>query len=167
MPAPLIIRRRNPVLLATLIILANQSCPSAEWLAAPSKQQTPDGKQPSSMMEGLEMLKSPVSLPDLPVFSGETKFIGGQRISTMTGRAVYHMMFFAQDDPQAVLKFYKNALVMNRWNLSSEDANSISAEHNNGHKCTITVSEADSSDGRTMLGINYEQIGRMSTPRRQ
>lgn len=120
-------------------------------------------KQVSTMMLGVQRLTNPVSLPDLPQPDGATKFFTGDKTSALHNRTLYHLIFFAEQDPQTVLKFYKDALVARQWSISKDSPDSLVAEHKNGHKCTIAVNEAEPPDGKSRLTITYWQFDRLQS----
>lgn len=156
---------KSKLMVSLLFLTICQGSHNSCLLAAPHLQQSPQGpeltpkRQIYGMVQGLQSLKGPVPLPDLPMFTGETRFITGQYVSTPTGTAVYRMMFFAQEEPEVVINFYKNTLNMRQWKIVKSSPNSLSAEHKNGHTCTITINEADPAEGKSMLAINYQQAG--------
>ncbi len=147
------------IVFCLLLILVNQhsvlGTPSQTKLGPPKKQ--PSVKR-DKVLENSQRLKEPVDLPDLPMFNGETKFIGGYQTPMHNGISTCQMNFSAKAEPQAVKDFYKSALESKPWKLLYAGGSSITARHTDGHMCTINVNQAKLPNIRSRYYIAYRQI---------
>lgn len=109
-------------------------------------------------MKDYRTLKEPVAFPDLPVFSGRSKFVNGYLEPNQNGISTCEMEFLAQEDPQTVLSFYKDALAANKWKIWYAGSHSISARHGQGHMCNINVNESRMPKTKSRFTVDYRQI---------
>jgi hypothetical protein len=104
--------------------------PSQPW--NPQKVQEQQKKHLQSLKD-YNTMKEPISFADLPVFT-------------------------AEEDPQTVLNFYKDALGTNSWKICYSNSHTISARHGKGHMCNINVNQSRLPKTKSSFVIDYRQI---------
>ena len=135
------------------------------FVGMPSKAQSPIQTQARQSSSGSlwgankpnsdpEMrLREPVDLPDLPRFSGHSKFMLGHLRTTQQGQACL-MTFQVKESPQQVMDWYTSVLSMQQWKTVSQAAGSISASKDN-NRCTIRIDGSANKEYPAVLGIMY------------
>jgi len=84
-------------------------------------------------------LKEQPDLPQLPAYSGKSKFQNGTVQSNAEGWTVYTMNILAEEKPEEVRNWYQNAFNMYQWKIPSSAPLTLSAEQKNGNSCYIMV----------------------------
>jgi hypothetical protein len=106
-----------------------------------------------------EVLKAPVSLPELPTYTGQQpRFGGGLIYPDKEGGPSIGMRFSLKEDPDTVSGWYREVLKSYKWTImpsSNRDLN-ITAISNKGSTCTITINASAQAGYRTNLNINYQ-----------
>jgi hypothetical protein len=153
------IRQKRQITFFFLSILFSQPL----ILAAPTQVYDPkkvkeQQKKHLQLLKDYRTLKEPVEFADLPAFSGHTKFVIGYLEPNNNGVSTCEMQFLAQEDPQTVLSFYKDALSGNNWKILYAGTQSISARHGKGHMCNINVNESRVPKTKSRFVIDYRQI---------
>jgi len=115
-------------------------------------------KKHIELMKDYQAMKEPMQFPDLPNFSGPSKFISGNCSPNQNGVTSCHMLFVTEEAPQAVLDFYKQALAANDWKIQYASIHGISARHKLGHLCNINVNESKTLKTKCRFVIDYRQI---------
>lgn len=100
-------------------------------------------------------LKEPVDLPDLPAFPGNPKFVSGATDPYPDGIGHYQMSFLSQETGEHVMDWYKNAFSMYKWKVIFSGANSITAQHKDGHMCTIGVNSVIKKPYKSKILVYY------------
>jgi hypothetical protein len=101
---------------------------------------------------------APIDFPDLPVFPGKTKFVGGSYLPNTNGVSVCQMNYTCEDNSKAVMDFYKETFSGNGWKILFAGGPSITARHKNGHMCTVSVTESKLPKIKSQFMIAYRQI---------
>lgn len=110
-------------------------------------------------MKDFHDLKEPMQFSDLPAYSGEAKFINGTCRPSQNGSAIIcDMHFYAKEDKENVLNFYKDALSNNGWKLLYSDTHTIAARNKNRDMCNINVNESRVSKTKSEFEIDFRQI---------
>lgn len=138
---------------ATVAVIVSFQCAAfAQWgNTTPSK--TSQGfpskdKQNAPQQHTIERLKSKVELPDLPDYTGKSKFLDGSVEPAAKGGPRYQMSFDAQEPRSQVLDWYGNVFRMYNWKMTQRTDSSIMARHKDGHKCTVTAQRFRYPGGR-------------------
>lgn len=105
----------------------------------------------------IAQLKEPPELPQLPSYSGKLKFLRGYTQPTGKGWTVYHIKYLTQEDPIKVKGWYENALSMYQWKILNSAGQTITANHKDGHMCTLIFNPTTKPGYRTHLGMFYSQ----------
>ena len=112
-------------------------------------------------MDGYKKItKAPPDFPDLPVFNGKCTFTGGYFLPDRNGTSVCQMSYVAEEKPQEVLDFYKNAFSGNGWKILFAGGPTISARHSDGHICSVNVSESNLPKIKSQFTIAYRQLSK-------
>lgn len=123
-------------------------------------QNTPAGyrKQayPLNAEEGhkVDALKEKVDLPDLPAYSGKSKFVGGYVEAGAKGGTRYDMTFEAEESESQILDWYDNVFRMYKWKKIDRAQTSVSASHKEGHYATVSTNSVLLKDGKTRCRIS-------------
>lgn len=82
----------------------------------------------------------PVSLPDLPQFTGKQEFSTGLVYDNAKGGPGYYMTFNTENPQEEVRSWWLNALRMHQWKVEFSDEAHIKAHAQKGQgKCSIQV----------------------------
>jgi hypothetical protein len=130
------------------------------------QQQQPVRKQPQSIMWGrnpndnpnngnMVQLKEPVSLDNLPDFTGHKKFVQGTVRDWELGQA-WSECFMCKETPKDVLDWYNQVLVMQQWKIQATNSGQIMAKHKDGNTCQISAQEVrNNKEARCSFSIAY------------
>ncbi len=123
------------------LLLSMLTCPDQSVLAAPAQNQLPAGKTEKKLpsMDSFHKIQKPENFPDLPIFDGHTTFAGGFYQPAINGISICQMRYYAQEDAQAVIDFYKNAFSGNGWKILNAAGTHLTARHQDGHMCAVTA----------------------------
>ena len=155
--------------LTRIALLASAPLTLCLWLAPAEGQ--PQQFAASSRAESnidrnanIEQLKEPPELPQLPSYSGKLKFLRGYTQPTGKGWVVYHVKYLTQEDPVKVKDWYENALAMYQWKILNSAGQTITANHKDGHMCTLIFNPTTKPGYRTHLGMFYSQAPQSTQP---
>ncbi|PWT96675.1 MAG: hypothetical protein C5B53_09205 [Candidatus Melainabacteria bacterium] len=112
----------------------------------------------------IEQLKEAPDLPQLPSYSGKLKFLRGYTQPTGKGWTVYHIKYLTQEDPAKVKGWYENALAMYQWKILNSAGQTITANHKDGHMCTLIFNPSTKPGYRTHLGMFFSQAPQSTQP---
>jgi len=129
-------------------------------LAAPEKYKKVKTERRPDLMQSYKKMENPVSFADLPVFNGRTKFVCGYFQPEQNGVSACQMIFYAEEEPQIVLDFYKDTLTSNHWQIIHAAGMHIIASHPDGHMCTINVNESKLRKIKSKYTIAYRQLAK-------
>ncbi len=62
-----------------------------------------------------QLLKQPITLPDIPQYSGQAQFVSGLMYPNKIGGPTVSMQFRAREAPDTVLEWYQEALKAYKW----------------------------------------------------
>jgi len=154
-------RQKRQVLFCFSLILCSQLPLYAAPAPSDYQQKLKEGmKRRQEILKDFRSLKEPVTFDDLPTFNGHTQFVHGFLEPNKNGVSTCEMQFLAQEDPQTVVSFYKDALSSNNWKISYANQHTISARHGKGHMCNINVNESRMPKTKSRFTIDYRQIER-------
>jgi len=137
------------------------NCPVLSIPADKKAQQdnkTKSAKKPLDPMASFKAIQTPEGFPDLPVFNGHTKFVGGFYSPIQNGISVCQMRYFAQEDPQTVIDFYKDAFNGNGWKILQTAGTHLTARHRDGHMCSVNVNDCKLPKTKSQFTIAYREI---------
>lgn len=100
------------------------------------------------------VLKEPVSLPNLPAYTGQAKFLSGLSYPNVKDGATIGLRFAVREDPSAVLGWYKEAFRGYQWAYVPSDTGLTASK--DGNSCTITVSKPSLVGYKADLEIGYK-----------
>ena len=112
----------------------------------------------------IQELKDAPELPQLPSYSGKLKFLRGYIQPTGKGWTVYHVSFMTPEEPLKVKDWYENALTMYQWKILNSAGQTITANHKDGHMCTLIFNPCTKPGFRTRMGLFYSLAPRLSSP---
>jgi len=87
-----------------------------------------------------ESLKEKVSLPDIPDYTGQPKFISGFTYHVPKQGPSYVMTFNVKEDRNTVFEWWKNTLQMYKWNMLHSGNGAMTATNKDGNMVTIQIS---------------------------
>jgi|GEM_PF-1394573 hypothetical protein len=113
--------------------------PSGKDLRLPDGQKHAlrTGAQPSEY--AATNMDRPVSLPDIPQFTGKQEFSTGLIYNNAKGGPGYYMTYNTENPQEEVRSWWLNALRMHQWKVEFSDEAHIKAHTKKGGKCTISV----------------------------
>jgi hypothetical protein len=112
----------------------------------------------------IQQLKDTPELPQLPSYSGKLKFLRGYCQPSGKGWTVYQISFLTKEDPPKVKDWYENALGMYKWKILSSAGQTLTANHKDGHICTIIFNPTTMPGFRTRLGMFFSQAPQITAP---
>jgi hypothetical protein len=113
------------------------------------------GLQQKASTENMQKLKEQPELPQLPSYSGKTKFVQGCVQTDDKGRSTYQFDLLTKEHPQQVKDWYQNAFNMYKWQMIDASTSSMTADAPNGNSCTIMVHASDTPGYSSQLDITY------------
>lgn len=103
-----------------------------------------------------EMLSSPVDLPGVPAFTGQTKFVTGMRSPNAKGGEIITLHYSAKQEQKEVLAWYVQAAKNFHWSVDERPPESPSIAMNNGSAvCTIAVTNPSTPGYRSDIIIMF------------
>lgn len=120
-----------------------------------NQQQTQSGN--TSALSSAQQLKEQPELPQLPTYSGKSKFAHGVVQSNQEGWTVYRLSILTQEKPQEVRDWYQNTFNMYQWTTTSTAGTSLSAEQKNGSTCSVIVNPVQEANFKSEIRISYMQ----------
>jgi hypothetical protein len=115
------------------------------------------GAQNKNINTTVQFLKEAPDLPQLPAYSGKSKFLQGCLQPTERGWTNYQMSYLAKEAPLEVKDWYQNVFNSYQWKTIHAGQQSLSANHKDGHVCTVIVNNATEAGYRTQLRVYYNQ----------
>jgi hypothetical protein len=112
----------------------------------------------------IQLLKEAPELPQLPSYSGNPKFLRGYMQPTGKGWVVYHVSFLTKEEPTQVKDWYQSTLSMYQWKILSSGSCTLTANHKDGHMCTLLFNPTTKRGYHTQLGVFYSVAPRLATP---
>ncbi|HEY9677948.1 MAG TPA: hypothetical protein V6C76_08055 [Drouetiella sp.] len=105
----------------------------------------------------VEHLKGPIDIPNVPPFTGRTKFLSGLRYPNDPSGYRLGMTFAAMEEPTQILDWYKTALGNYQWKLveNPQDPNSLTASKG-GATFTLSLSPNRVVGYRTVVVVSYK-----------
>lgn len=103
----------------------------------------------------IQSLKDIPELPQLPGYSGKPKFLRGYTQSTSKGWTAHQIIFLAKEEAPEVKDWYDNALSMYQWRILRSSINTITANHKDGHMCTLVFNPTSQPGYRTQISVFY------------
>lgn len=106
----------------------------------------------------LTQLKDKVDLPELPAYTGKSRFTNGYVESDAKGGPRYSMVFSAQEPESQILDWYENVFRMYKWNGVKRDGSSVSGSHKQGHYASVKTDHIFTKDNRplTSIKVHYQ-----------
>lgn len=84
-------------------------------------------------------LRDQPELPQLPSYSGKSRFLAGHVQSNPEGWIVYSVKYETKEPAQDVRDWYQNAFNMYQWNTTQSGGTVVGAEQKNGNTCSVRV----------------------------
>lgn len=148
-------------LAASIVVLSSMAGPqlSNAQNTPPAYRQKPYQLNPAENHK-LENLKDKVDLPDLPAYTGKSKFISGSVEQGSKGGPRYQMVFETEEPQNQVIDWYENVFRMYKWTDIQKSHSSISATHKDGHFASIAtdalINPGVPSRSRSSFTIQYQ-----------
>lgn len=104
------------------------------------------------------VLQSAVSLPNLPNYTGQSKFLAGTIAQHARGGTYYIEKFSVREAAGAVMAWYDVALKMNKWNVDSgsQSSLSLSATDQLGDTCEVITAPPTTPGYKADLIIQFK-----------
>ena len=147
-------RSRQSQLGLALCILSLTASPALSQNWGTNNNQPSEGGGDSRLSDP-QPLKEQPELPQLPAYSGKSKFENGAVRSNAEGWTVYTMSILAQERPEEVRNWYHNAFSMYQWKIPSSANLTISAEQKNGNTCCIMVNPIREPNYKSRVRLTY------------
>jgi len=152
--------RTAQLLSLSLSVLISQAAISASTDQSKRGSLNKPPAKPIDLMTAYQKIQSPPEFADLPVFSGQSTFVGGYYMPEQNGISMCQMKFFAKEEPKEVISFYTDALSNNGWKILNASSNHLTARHTSSHMCSVNVSEARLPKTKSQYTIVYRQVNR-------
>jgi len=107
--------------------------------------------------ENIQALKDSPELPQLPAYSGKSKFFHGYSQPTEKGWTNYQLTYLCKESPDDVKNWYQNAFNSYQWRTLRAAPQTLSANHKDGHICTVTIQKANEQGYKTQLGVYFTE----------
>ncbi len=148
--------RLNYVGLVVIALLIH-NCSIGPVYSAPGNNQNnnPWGLNKSRESFASQVLKEQPELPQLPTYSGKSKFVSGHVDTNDQGWVTYSISSLVIEDPDQVRNWYQNAFNMYQWKTLNAGESTITADQKNGNMCAIVVNPSDETGYHTSLQISY------------
>jgi hypothetical protein len=108
--------------------------------------------------QNINPIKVAPDLPDMPAYSGQTKFLRGYIQTSDKDTTVYQVSYMTKDDPVRVKQWFDYALPSRKWKIISSGERNIAAKHQDGHFCSIMVNDATDPEYKGLLTVSYRQV---------
>lgn len=109
------------------------------------------GQQPKEYQS--KNMDREVSLPNVPNYTGEQKFISGMEYPNHENGAGYYMVMNTANTPEQVKEWWLNALRMHRWKVTFSDKSSIKAEETSSGTVSVQVAPPVTADEKRTKGM--------------
>lgn len=108
--------------------------------------------------ENIQTLKESPELPQLPGYSGkQSKFFHGFVQPTDQGWTNYQLTYLCKESPSDVKDWYQNAFNSYQWKTVRAGGQTLSANHKDGHICTVITHKTNEQGYKTQLAIYFNQ----------
>jgi hypothetical protein len=130
---------------AIIILLQAGAAPLAAAGSQPlpwnSSHKNPEVKKAYDEEFKTDVMKEPMYLPGLPLYTGKTKFLSGISFPKVKGGATVNMRFSTTDDADTVLNWYRGILSQKPWQMDRGGSvgRSLAARDSKGHIGAVTV----------------------------
>ena len=104
-----------------------------------------------------QLLKQPMSLPDLPMYTGRSKFKDGLMYPNKPGGPAITLRYLAVEEPAVVLDWYDQALKNYQWKIDKHPLSSSSISAKRGSNgVVVRVTESKQGKFKSFLQISYK-----------
>jgi hypothetical protein len=103
----------------------------------------------------IHTLKEAPELPQLPAYSGKSKFLRGWLHSTEGGLTNYQLNYLTKEPPSAVKDWYQGTFNSCQWKTIHAGRQSLNANNKDGYTCTIMVNDSKVPGYLAQLRIYY------------
>lgn len=120
----------------------------------PTRPASPAGVH-FDMKEPVKNLATPVDIPNIPIYSGQSRYVTGkvQQNGTTTTTSLFYEL---QDKYQDAASWYENALKMYNWTVIAQGPTNICAKDSKGNILNVSFSGLPkTAKYRTTLSITY------------
>lgn len=138
-------------------VLFSTAAPSAQSQVSQNNAQPGGTRRNDPKNEHIQPLKEAPELPQLPAYSGKSKFFQGYVQPTERGWVTYQLSYYVKEAPRDVRDWYQNAFNSYQWTTMRAGAQSLSANHKDGHICTVTINTTKEPGYQTQLALFYNQ----------
>ena len=104
----------------------------------------------------ITILRKPVELPNLPMYTGKCHFLGGQSELHAKGGPRYRMCFQSEDSQSDILSWYANTFVLYRWKIEQRTSSTIASYYKNGDYCVVQTSKATIKSGKDKCTLTIQ-----------
>jgi hypothetical protein len=105
--------------------------------------------------ENIQMLKDSPELPQLPSYSGKSKFYHGYVQPAEKGWTNYQLTYFIKEPPIEVKDWYQSAFNSYQWTTIRASSQTLSANHKDGHICSVVINRTNEPGYKTLLSLYY------------
>lgn len=104
----------------------------------------------------ITLLRKPVELPNLPMYTGKCHFLGGQSELRAKGGPRYRMCFQSEDSQSDILSWYANTFVLYRWKIEQRTSSTIASYYRNGDYCVVQTSKTTVKSGKDKCTLTIQ-----------
>ena len=144
------------LLTLTTLTLAASIAPA--WSEGTSQNLSAKNLGASNSKRATEKLDSMPDFPNLPQYTGQTKFVDGSVQPAGDGVTVYQINVLAKEDLLQILDWYKQVLSGCKWQIQFSGKSALVANHPDGHTCAINLNTLLTPVYKTRLTIHYRNV---------
>ncbi len=145
--------------LALALALVIASGPLAAFAQSPSQNQPPVNP---TITAAPDKLKEKVSVPELPEYTGKSKYLHGLIYPSSTDNKkgpTYVMVFNTKESENQVRDWWLNSLRQYRWNITYSSADVVQGTNKDGSSCIVQIGGpviGQAKDDKSSYVIRYQ-----------
>ncbi len=143
--------------LAMALVIAGGSL--AAFAQAPSQNQAPVN---APITGNPDKLKEKVSVPELPEYTGKSKYLHGLIYASSTDQKkgpTYVMVFNTKETENQVRDWWLNSLRQYRWNITYTSSDVVQGTNKDGSSCIVQIGGpviGQAKDDRSSYVVRYQ-----------
>ncbi len=103
-----------------------------------------------------ELLRQPMNLPNLPMYTGKAHFIKGLMYPNKPGGAAIELHYVVTEDPQSVMSWYSGALDSYQWKSKKAHNECLIRATRGDNGVVVKVTPTRKKGYRSELQISYK-----------
>jgi hypothetical protein len=104
-----------------------------------------------------EKLTAPITFPEVPLYTGQSKFLSGLRYPNDTTGRRMTMTVGVMEEPNQILDWYRQSLKLYKWTIvpQSPESQQVSAVKD-GNTFSVMINPSRTAGCRTVVVLNYK-----------